>query len=78
MDVITLDYICKSSDYDRFGILDLIANVDNTDNLWFLTRPSYADRNQETLNAIEVDDVSDCGSQKVTGLYQAFVLTFLP
>jgi len=74
----TMDYICKSSDYNRFGIVDLIANITDEECLWFETRPSYADRDLANLNLVEVDDLSDCGERKKTGLYEDLVLQYLP
>ncbi len=75
-DHIAMDYICKSSDYNRFGIVDLLNNNDS--GLWFDTRPSYAQRNLIDLNEVEVEDVSDCGDRKKTGLYETLVLQYLP
>lgn len=77
VDKLTMDYICKSSDYNRFGIIDLIENSD-MQGLWFQTRPSYANRNLDNLSEIEMDDLSDCGNRKRTGLYESLVLQYLP
>lgn len=74
----TMDYICKSSDYNRFGIVNLIDNLTDSDCIWLETRPSYADRNLINLNDVEVDDITDCGNRKETGLYEELVLQYLP
>lgn len=78
IDELTMDYICKSSDYNRFGILDLMDNPNGGTGLWFQTRQSYADRNFMNLSEIEIEDVTDCGNRKKTGLYEELVLQHLP
>jgi len=81
MDELTMNYICATSDYDRFGIVDIINNTPQMDGLWFNTRPGYAGRNNiPFLNDIQLEEISRCGNKLKTegSLYETLILNHLP
>ena len=68
--------ICKSSLYDRTGLIPVLKLCSDSDH-WVRTRPPYAGRsNIENLTRFEVDD--SCGNLKSNGGYKRFVWDKLP
>ena len=68
--------ICKSSLYDRTGLIPILKHSEDDDH-WIRTRPSYAGRsNIENLTRYKVD--GSCGTLKSNGGYKRYVWEKLP
>lgn len=82
IDLLTLNYICETSDWNRFGIVNIIENSPQMDGLWFASRPSYSGRENLNVAQIPIDNESDCGNKfeadEIDKRYETQVLPFLP
>lgn len=77
-DLASANLICKSSIYDRFGLLSLLDKVGSQDH-WIRTRPLYAGRtNRENLLLLPLEGDVDCGELRSNGGYRQYVLGKLP
>ncbi|MEM6964709.1 MAG: hypothetical protein AAF573_08095 [Bacteroidota bacterium] len=67
--------ICKSSIFDRTGIISIMDNLEPNDTKWMQTRQSYDYRDQiDFIVNLPVDAGDDCGNFRSNGGYQKFVL----
>ena len=69
--------ICRSSQYDRTSIREILNLRLNEVAHWRSTRPSYNDRVSYIEN-LEVDNATECGSLHTLGKYQEYVLDIIP
>jgi len=67
--------ICRTSIFDRSGIVSLLDLLDEQDTKWLQTRKSYDFRYQlDYILNIPVNSGGNCGSVVSTGGYQKYVL----
>ena len=67
--------ICKTSIFDRSGIVSLLDLLDEQDTKWLQTRKSYDFRYQlDYILNIPVNSGGNCGTVTSTGGYQKYVL----
>ena len=67
--------ICKSSIFDRTGIIEIMENLDEDNTKWMQTRKSYDHRDQlDYILNLPVAAGDDCGNFKSNGGYQKYVL----
>lgn len=71
--------ICKSSVFDRTGIIPILDSYLNNADKWLQTRPSYEGRSDVNyLLSMPIDDKNDCGNYRTNSGYQKYVLDKLP
>lgn len=67
--------ICKSSIFDRTGIVKIMEHLDPETTKWMQTRKSYDYRSQlDYILNLPVSTGGDCGTFKSNGGYQEYVL----
>jgi len=67
--------ICKTSIFDRTGIVSVLDLLDETDTKWLQTRKSYDVRHQlDYIMNLPVNSGGDCGNFVTNGGYQKYVL----
>ena len=67
--------ICKTSLFDRTGIVSIMDLLDPEHTKWMQTRKSYDYRNQlDYIINLPVETGNDCGDIKALGGYQKYVL----
>ena len=73
-----ISLICKTSIFDRTGIISVLDLLDETDTKWLQTRKSYDFRNQlDFIMNLPVNSEGDCGTFVTNGGYQKYVLDSL-
>lgn len=71
----TVALICKSSIFDRTGIISIMENLDPEYTKWMQTRLTYDYRNQlDFILNLPVDTSGDCGNFRSNGGYRQYVL----
>ena len=67
--------ICKSSIFDRTGIVEIMEHLDPENTKWMQTRKSYDYRSQlDFIINLPTTASGDCGTFKSNGGYQQYVL----
>ncbi len=79
-DVLTMDQevaelICKSSVFDRKGIISILQNTFDDSMLW-LNKKNYLNRSG-TINSLLDDELNECGDFQTNGNYQRYILDIL-
>ncbi len=75
VDEYSVSSICKSSIFDRTGIVTIMSTLDIDDTKWMQTRRSYDYRNQlDYILNLPVSTGDDCGTFRTNGGYQKYVL----
>ena len=70
--------ICKTSIFDRSGIISVLDLLDESNTKWLQTRKSYDVRNQlDYILNLPVSSQGDCGDFVSNGGYQKYVLDSL-
>lgn len=71
----SVSLICKSSIFDRTGIISIMDHLEVDETKWMQTRKSYDYRDQlDFIINLPVETGDDCGDFKSNGGYQEFVL----
>ena len=70
-----ISLICKTSIFDRSGIISVLDLLDETDTKWLQTRKSYEVRDQlDFILNLPVNPGGDCGTFVSNGGYQKYIL----
>ena len=70
-----ISLICKSSIFDRTGIISIADRLHANETKWMQTRKTYDFRNQiDYILNIPVDTSDDCGEFQSNGGYEKFIL----
>lgn len=74
IDLDAISLICKTSIFDRAGIISILDVLDESDTKWLQTRKSYNFRDQiDYILNVPVDD-GNCGTFTSNGGYQKYIL----
>ena len=75
VDEYAVSLICKSSIFDRTGIVNIMTTLEVDETKWMQTRRSYDYRSQlDYILNLPVSTGDDCGTFRTNGGYQKYVL----